>query len=152
MDTNVLSKRIQEDLKNAVKAQDKPLVTTLRMLLNELKNAEKEAREELAQEKEVAVLTSYARRCRESITEFEKGGRADLVAEGRAELDIVMSYLPEQMDEEEIVREARRVVEELSASNMKDMGRVMGEMMKRFKGRADGQTVNRIVAGILKGG
>jgi uncharacterized protein YqeY len=147
---NIIAHKIQEDLKVAVKAQDKVHVSTLRMILNALKNAELEEREELSDEKELAVIASYARRIKESIEEFKKGGRDDLVAKEEAELAIVMSYLPEQMADDDIRREAAKVVADVGASTPKDMGRVMGEMMKRFKGKVDGAAVNRIVSELLK--
>jgi hypothetical protein len=147
---NIIAHKIQDDLKVAVKAQDKVRVSTLRMILSALKNAELEEREELSDEKELAVIASYARRIKESIEEFKKGERGDLVAQEEAELAIVMSYLPEQMADDEIRREAAKVAADVGASTPKDMGRVMGEMMKRFKGKVDGAAVNRIVSELLK--
>ena len=147
---NIIAHKLQDDLKVAVKAQDKVRVSTLRMILSALKNAELEEREELSDEKELAVIASYARRIKESIEEFKKGERGDLVAQEEAELAIVMSYLPEQMADDEIRREAAKVAADVGASTPKDMGRVMGEMMKRFKGKVDGAAVNRIVSELLK--
>jgi len=147
---NIIAHKIQDDLKVAVKAQDKVRVSTLRMILSALKNAELEEREELSDEKELAVIASYARRIKESIEEFKKGERGDLVAQEEAELAIVMSYLPAQMADDEIRREAAKVAADVGASTPKDMGRVMGEMMKRFKGKVDGAAVNRIVSELLK--
>ena len=150
MQRNAYMKRIQEDLKGAVKARDRAKVSTLRMLLSALKNAELEEREELTEETELAVLSTYARRVKESIAEFEKGDRDDLVTKEKAELEVVMQYLPEQLNDEEIEVEVKKVIEEMEAAGPKDMGRVMGEMMKRFKGRVDGKSVNRIVSGLLR--
>ena len=150
MQRNAYMKRIQEDLKGAVKARDRAKVSTLRMLLSALKNAELEEREELKEETELAVLSTYARRVKESIAEFEKGDRDDLVTKEKAELEVVMQYLPEQLNDEEIEVEVKKVIEEMEAAGPKDMGRVMGEMMKRFKGRVDGKSVNRIVSGLLR--
>jgi uncharacterized protein YqeY len=146
---NVIAQKIQEDLKTAVRAQEKQRVSTLRMILNALRNAELEEREELSDEKELAVIASYARRIKESIEEFTKAEREDLVAKEKAELTIVLSYLPEQMSDEDIRREAARVIADIGAATPKDMGRVMGEMMKRFKGKVDGAAVNRIVSELL---
>jgi hypothetical protein len=146
---NVIAQKIQEDLRIAVKAQDKPRIGTLRMILNALRNAELEEREELSDEKELAVVASYARRIKESIEEFRKAAREDLVAKESSELAIVLSYLPEQMSDEDIRREAARVIADLGASTPRDMGRVMGEMMKRFKGKVDGAAVNRVVSELL---
>lgn len=146
---NIIAQKIQEDLKTAVKAQDKPRVSVLRMVLNALKNAELEEREELSDEKELAVIASYARRIKESIEEFRKAERSDLVAKESAELAVVLSYLPEQMSDEDIRREAARVIADIGAASPRDMGRVMGEMMKRFKGKVDGAAVNRVVSELL---
>jgi uncharacterized protein len=146
---NIIAQKIQEDLKIAVKAQDKTRVGALRMVLNALKNTELEEREELTDEKELAVIASYARRIRESIEEFRKAGRDDLIAKENAELAVVLSYLPEQMSDEDIRREAARVIADIGAATPRDMGRAMGEMMKRFKGKVDGAAVNRIVSELL---
>ncbi len=146
---NVIAQRIQEDLRIAVKAQDKPRIGTLRMILNALRNAELEEREELSDEKELAVIASYARRIKESIEEYRKASREDLVSKEDAELAVVLSYLPEQMSDEDIRREAARVIADLGASTPRDMGRVMGEIMKRFKGKVDGAAVNRVVSELL---
>jgi uncharacterized protein len=152
MSGNVLAQRMQEDLKVAVKAQDKTKISTLRMMLSALKNAELEEREELSDEKELAVVASYARRIKESIEEYRKAAREDLVAKESSELGIVLAYLPEQMSDDDIRREAARVIAEIGAATPRDMGRVMGEMMKRFKGKVDGGVVNRVVSELLKKG
>ena len=146
---NIIAQKIQEDLKTAVRAQDKPRISALRMVLNALKNTELEEREELTDEKELAVIASYARRIKESIEEFGKAGREDLVAKENGELAIVLSYLPEQMSDDDIRREAARIIADIGAATPRDMGRVMGEMMKRFKGKVDGAAVNRIVSELL---
>ncbi|MBN1165391.1 MAG: GatB/YqeY domain-containing protein [Candidatus Krumholzibacteriota bacterium] len=152
MDGNIVAKKIQEDLKSAVRAQDKPRISTLRMMISALKNAELDEREELTEEKELAVLSSYARRCRESIAEFERGGREDLVARERLELELVLSYLPPQMNEEEIRAQAKKTIQDTGAAGPRDIGKVMGIMMKNFKGQVDGAVVKRIVSEILGSG
>lgn len=152
MELNVITRRIQNDLKKAIKQKDRPRISTLRMMISVLKNAELDEREELSEEKEISVLTGYARRCRESIAEFGRGGRDDLVEKEKVELDIVMQYLPEQMGEDDIRKTAQSVIAEVGASGPGDMGRVMGEIMKRVKGRADGNVVKDIVLELLKKG
>jgi len=147
---NEMAKRLGGDLKAAVMAKDKDRITVLRMILSALKNAELEEREELSEEMELAVIAGHARRTRESIVEFRKGDRPDLVEKEERELAIIMSYLPEQMSDDDIRREAAAVVAETGAAGPRDMGRVMGEMMKRFKGRVDGGAVNRIVSDLLR--
>jgi uncharacterized protein YqeY len=150
MEGNVIARRVQGDLKDAVKQRDRVRIGALRMMLNALKNAELDEREELGEDKEIAVLTSYARRCRESIAEFERGGREDLASAERAELEIVMGYLPRQLDGDEIRSVARAVIAELGAAGPRDVGRVMGELMKRLKGRADGGAVKVVVLEMLR--
>jgi uncharacterized protein YqeY len=152
MERNVVTKKIQKELIDAVKAKDKTRISTLRMLLSNLKNAELEEREELTEEQEMAILASYARRCKDSIDEFRKGGREDLVAKETAELEIVMTYLPEQLSDEQVKQEAKKVIEELGAAGPQDMGKVMSEMMKRFKGKVEGRVVSRLVSEMLKKG
>ena len=146
---NVITRRIHENLKAAIKTKDKVRIGTLRMLLSNLKNAELDNRGELTEEQEIAVLAGYVRRCKESIEEFEKGKRDDLVAKERMELAIVQSFLPGQLNDEEVTEEANRLIEELGATGPQDIGKVMTEIMKKVKGRADGRTVNRIVSDLL---
>jgi uncharacterized protein YqeY len=106
----------------------------------------------LSEEKELSVLTSYAKKRRESIKSYEQGGREDLAEGERLELEIVMTYLPEQVGEEEIRAEAEKIVAETGASGPQDMGKVMGPLMARFKGRAEGGVVKAITLEVLRGG
>ncbi len=149
-DNGKITDAIRDDLKKSLKKKDKKRISVLRMMLNALNNKKIEKGEELSRDDELAELSSYARKRKESIKEYLKGGRDDLVEEEKGELEIVMSYLPQQLSEEEIEREAGRIIEELDAGGMSDMGKVMGKMMSEFKGRADGRMVNRIVSRMLK--
>jgi uncharacterized protein YqeY len=149
---NIYTKKLQEDLKAAMKEKDKLRISTIRMLISELKNAQLEERGELSEERELSVLTSYAKKRRESIKGYEQGGREDLAASERQELELVMAYLPEQMGEEEIRIEVERVIAETGASGPGDMGKVMGQIMSKFKGRVDGNTVKAIAIEKLHGG
>ena len=149
---NIITTKLQDDLKTAMKAKDKLRVSTLRMLISEMKNAQLEERGELPEEKEIAIITSYAKKRRESIKSYEQGGRDDLAESERQELEIVMDYLPEQMSEDEIRAEIVKTVAETGASGPQDMGKVMGPLMAKFKGRADGGVVKTITMDILRGG
>jgi uncharacterized protein YqeY len=149
---NMITARLQDDLKTAMKAKDKLRVSTLRMLISEMKNAQLEERGELSGERELSVLTSYAKKRRESIKGYEQGGREDLAESERKELEIVMSYLPEQVGEDEIRAEAARIIADTGASGPQDMGKVMGPLMAKFKGRADGAAVKTIAMEQLRGG
>ncbi|RLF75091.1 GatB/YqeY domain-containing protein [Thermococci archaeon] len=145
-----LMERIQEDLKVALKERDKDKASVLRMLISSLRNAQIENRGELSVGQELQVVSSYAKKLRESIEQFEMGGREDLVEREKKELEIVMGYLPKQLSEDEITQEVQKVISELGAESQKDIGRVMQEMMKRFRGRVDGKVVNRIVSEMLR--
>ncbi|MCK4550043.1 MAG: GatB/YqeY domain-containing protein, partial [Candidatus Krumholzibacteria bacterium] len=124
----------------------------MRMLISEMKNAQLAERGELSEEKELSIITSYAKKRRESIKGYEQGGRDDLAANERIELEIVMAYLPEQMGEDEIRAEVEKIIAETGASGPQDMGKVMGPLMARFKGRADGGVVKTIAMEALRGG
>ena len=106
----------------------------------------------LSEEKELCILTSYAKKRRESIKGFEQGGRDDLAESERQELEIVIAYLPEQMGEDEIRAEVERIIADTGAGGPQDMGKVMGQMMAKFKGRVDGGVVKTIAMEQLRGG
>ncbi len=149
---NIITTKLQDDLKTAMKKKDKVRVSTMRMLISEMKNVQLAERGELSEEKELSIITSYAKKRRESIKAFEQGGRDDLAANERIELEIVMAYLPEQMGEDEIRAEVEKIIAETGASGPQDMGRVMGPLMAKFKGRADGGVVKTIAMESLRGG
>ena len=92
---------------------------------------------------------SEAKKRKEAISEYEKGGREDLLEKEKAELEVLEKYLPEQLSEEEIKKIAKEIIEKVEAKSIKDMGKVMAEMMTRVKGKADGSVVNKIVKELL---
>jgi uncharacterized protein YqeY len=149
---DVITVKLREDLKAAMKEKDKLRVSTLRMLISEMKNAQLAERGELSEEKELSILTSYAKKRRESIKSYEQGGREDLAENERKELEMVMAYLPEQMGEDEIRAEVDSIIAETGASGPEEMGKVMGQMMAKFKGRIDGGVVKTIAMEQLRGG
>ena len=144
-----LKERLKADMKEAMKAKDKVKLSTIRMINSLIKNAEIEKRGELTDEEIIQLLMKYAKQRKESIEMYEKGGRQDLVEKEKAELAIVESYLPRQMSEEEIREIVKQTIEEVGASSVKDMGKVMKAVMPKVKGRADGSVVNRIVKELL---
>lgn len=149
MSGNKFINKIQDDLNAALKDKNKVKLNVLRMLLSALKNTQIEQRGELDEEMEISVISTYARRCRESISEFKKGGREDLVSKECADLEIVNSYLPKQLDKNEIEDELKKVIEETGASTPRDLGRVMGPIMSKFKGKIDGNIVKQMALDIL---
>lgn len=121
----------------------------LRYTLAALQNAEIAAGEALDDASAGAVLATEAKRRRESIVEFRKAGRQDLVDKEEAELEVLSPYLPEQVSRDEIVVAARQVIQETGASGPKALGKVMPVLMKQFAGRADGRDVNEVVRELL---
>ncbi len=152
-----LKQRIEDDLKAALKAGDKERLGCLRMVKAKAQEKQielrgKEGREaELSDDDVMNVVSAYAKQRRDSIESYEQGGRKDLAANERAELEILTAYLPQQMSEDEVSAIVDDAVRESGASEPKDMGAVMKLVMPKVKGRADGKLVNRIVQSRLRG-
>jgi len=156
-----LKEKIQADTKKAMQARDQLKVSVLRMLMAAVFNKEKEKRAKLSKsgedlekldklskltdEETTEVISSEAKKRKDSIEQYEKGNRQDLADQEKKELKILVSYLPEQMSEEEISKLVKEKIEELGASGPKDTGKVMGALMTQLKGKADGNLVNKIV-------
>lgn len=141
-----LSERLQAELKTAMRERDELRRETLRMAVASAYDAEKAARRPLSDDEVVEVLGRQAKRRRESIDAYEKAGRADLADRERSELEILVRFLPEQLDEEAVRGLVREVIAEVGASSARDLGRVMGTLAPRTRGRADGRLVSGIVA------
>jgi uncharacterized protein len=144
-----LKESIQEALKGALKRQQRVEVSTLRLLLSEIKYAEIAQQKPADDNKVLDVIAKEVKRRRESIEAFKKGNRSDLVAQEEAELAVLMSYLPEQMSRAEIMAMARRVVDAVGAKGPSDKGKVMAQLMPQVKGKADGKEVSEIVLELL---
>ena len=140
---------ILEELKSAMKQKKTDRLRVLRSL--KAKILEKEISErkggesELSDEQIVEVLMKAAKQRKESIEQFEEGGRDDLVEKEKMELEIIEEFLPEMMGEDEVRSAVQAQIEKLGATGMQDMGKVMGVMMGKLKGKADGSLVSRIV-------
>ena len=164
-----LKEKITTDIKKALKEKESIRVSTLRMLQAAILNKEKEKRAKLAKEKEeikeeelvkesqlideeiILVISSEAKKRKESVLEFEKGGRQDLVEKEKTELEILQKYLPEQLSEGEITKLAKEAIEKTGASETKDMGKVMAELMPKVKGKTEGGIVSKIIKELLSG-
>jgi uncharacterized protein YqeY len=146
-----LEQRLAEDLKSAMRSGDEDRKRTIRLIITALKYARIEARGELDESAQLTVLQRQARERRESIAEYERGRRPDLVAREQAELSIIDDYLPKQLTDEEIEAAARQQIAAVAASGPQDMGRVMRPLVKQLAGRADGARVNAIVKRLLAG-
>jgi hypothetical protein len=143
-----LSEKISQEIKAAMKSGDRLRLETLRMLRAALMEKTIERRgagQEILPDDEVAVLLSAAKKRRESIEEFTKGGRMELVEQETKELGIIQEYLPAQMSPEEIAREIDEIASGLGGSSPSDFGKVMSQAMKQLRGRADGKLVQELV-------
>ncbi|MGK7344222.1 MAG: GatB/YqeY domain-containing protein [Candidatus Nitrospinota bacterium M3_3B_026] len=140
-----IKQRLKEDMISAMKAKDRARLSAVRMAQNAIKNKEIELRRELSGQEEEAVVASEVKKRREAVEQYKKGGRDDLAEKEAAEAEILTGYLPEQLSEKEIRRIVTEAIGKTGAASMKDMGRVMKEVMPRVKGRADGAVVNGIV-------
>lgn len=150
----MLRTRLSEALKEAMKAKDERKVATLRLVLAALKDREIAARgkgesEVIADRDVLEMLTKMIRQRRESIKMYEEGGRIDLAEREQEEIQVIETYLPRQLTEEELRQAVEQVVAELGASGLKDMGRVMGEMKQRYAGQMDPGKASTMVKSLL---
>ncbi len=151
-----LREQLMADLKEAMLQRDEVRKRTIRSVIAAIKLAETELdasgqRVSLQDDDILGVIAKQAKQRQESIVEFQKGARPDLVAEEEAELAILQTYLPQQLTREEIEIEARQVIDEVGASGLGDIGKVMKPLMARLKGRADGRLANQVVRELLAG-
>ena len=144
-----LKDRLNDDLKHAMRSGDAARRDTLRHLLAAVKQVEVDTRKELGDADVEQVLTREAKRRRESIESFEKGGRADLVSKEQSELHLIESYLPQQLSRAEIEALARNAIAETGARSPAQAGAVMQRLMPQVKGKADGKLVNQVVRELL---
>jgi uncharacterized protein YqeY len=136
-----LKDRIQEDMKTAMRSGDKDRLGTIRLIMAAVKQREVDERITLDDVQLLGVLEKMGKQRRESIAQFQAGGRADLVAKENAELDIINAYLPAQLGEAELDALISQAISETGAASIKDMGKVMGLIKSRAQGRADMSTV-----------
>lgn len=148
-----LSEQIQRDLVQAMKAKDAPRVGVLRMITAALKNKQIEKKAALSDEDVIQVLKTQQKQRAESIAQFEKGGRSELVEKESQEKRVIESYLPEPVSEEEVAKVIADVIRDVGAEGPKSMGAVMKESMSRLQGTGktvDGKTVNALVKSKLQ--
>ncbi len=141
--------RLMEDQKEASRAKDRFRLNAIRMLRAELQNAAIKKRSPLNQEEELSILTREVKRRRDSRPEFEKADRPELLEELDREIALLKEYLPPQLTPEELIALVRRALDETGATGRRDMGKVMGWLMPRVKGKADGKAVRREVEQLL---
>lgn len=140
-----LGDRLNEDMKLAMKSQDKFKLSVIRMVRAAIKNIEIDQRKTLSEDEELDVLSREIKQRKDSLQEFEKAGRDDLAENLKQEIAILMEYMPQQFTEEEVKAIVLQTIQEVGASSKAEMGKVMGALMPKVKGRADGKLVNQLV-------
>ena len=136
---------LTKDMVAAMKSRDKETLNTVRMLKAAVKNEQIDKGHELTPDEEVAVMSREYKQRKESLEEFKKAGRDDLVKQTQAEMKIVEKFLPKQLSADEVKKVVDDTIDQLGASGMKDFGKVMGAAMGKLKGQADGKIVNQTV-------
>jgi uncharacterized protein YqeY len=142
--------RIQQDMKEAMRAREKARLGTIRLIMAAIKQREVDERIELNDEQVIVVLDKMVKQRRESISQFEAAGRDDLIAQEVSELDIIKPYLPEALGEAELNALIDAAMEDTGASSIKDMGKVMGQLKPQIQGRADMGAVSALIKSRLQ--
>ena len=141
--------KLNDDMKQAMKEKDKLKLSVIRMVKSSVQNEEINQGKELADDEVLAIFNRELKQRRDSLQEFENAGREDLAGQIRAEIEVLLPYLPKQLDESEIRQIVQETMEQTGASSKKDLGKVMGAIMPKVKGKADGNLVNKIVQELL---
>ena len=137
--------RIEDELKQAMRARDQERTDTLRMTLASLRSAEKELQRPLKEDEELQVLQRERKRRTEAAEAFREGDRQEQAEKEERELAVIEEYMPEPLSEEDIERIIDDAIAETSATSLRDLGRVMADVMPQVAGRADGSTVSQLV-------
>lgn len=145
-----LKLRLDQDATQAMRARDVARLSTLRLLKAAIKNAEVAKMSEITDEEVIALLSREVKQRRETIPDFSRGGRQDLVEKAESEIAVISHYLPEPLSEAELDALVLTALTEVSAQGLKDQGKVMGYLAPRVKGRADGKEVSQKVKAHLE--
>jgi len=145
-----LKQRIDFDMKEALKGKESLRLGVLRMLKSEIRYKEIDQKAELSDDEVISVISSSVKKRRDSIQQFEKGGRDDLVAQEKAELEVIMRYLPEQLTEEKLSQLICQAIQDAHATGPSDLGKVMKLIQPQVKGKADGKVIHQLVASQLQ--
>lgn len=144
-----LEDQLKEAMKTALKAGEKEKLSTLRTTLAQIKDERIKLRRDLTDDDVIVVISKAVKSRKDSIEQFEKGNRNDLVAKETAELILLKHYLPQQMSEEKVKEEIQAIIIALGVTDIKDIGKVMGQAMSKLKGKADGKLVQQIARTLL---
>ena len=142
--------KLKKDMIEAMKAKDKDRLTTIRMIKGDLDKEHIDKKREINDDLLIEVVNRGIKQRKDSIAEFEKGGRSDLVEKTQKEIYILQSYLPEQLSEEEVVKIIDEIFDVLKPEGARDMGKIMKEVQPKLKGRADMKQVSEIIKSKLQ--
>lgn len=142
--------QLLNDMRLAMKSKNDVVKNTVRLIRSAVQYEEKANGEIASDDVVIGVLSRMARQYKESIEAYDNAGRQDLVEKEKAQLEIILGYLPEQLDRETVFEIAKSIAEDLGASGMNDRGKVMGALMPRVRGKAEGSLVNSVVVEILE--
>ncbi len=140
-----MKEQILDDLKNAMKSQDKEKLSVIRMLKGAIQMEELNQKKELQDDDIIGIIAKQIKTRKESILEFEKGNRQDLIDQAKAEIAILDEYMPEQLSEEEVIKEIDKAFELLNPTNLSDMGKIMGYLTPILKGKADMGDISKMI-------
>ena len=144
-----LKDKLKDDLKSAMKEKDAVRKSVVQLIKAGVLQVEKDKQITLDDEGVLDVIAKQLKQRRDSLPDYEKSGREDLVAQLKREMELLMEYLPAQLSREELEAIVKEAVEKVGASSVKDMGKVMAEVMPKTKGRADGKEINAITRELL---
>lgn len=144
-----LSERLSEDMKQAMRTKDKVRLSVIRMVRAAMKNQEIESGTTLTDDEILALIQKELKQRRDSLQAFESAGRTDLVDEVKVEIDVLTTYLPAQMSEDALRQLAQDIIRDTGATSKAEMGKVMGQLMPKIRGRADGKLAQSIVQSLL---
>ena len=144
-----LTEKIRTDLTAAMKAQEKERLSVIRMLQSAVKNEQIHLGHELSDEEAMSVIRKAVKQRQDSIEQYSNAGRTELADKERSEMEILKTYLPAELSDEELEAGLREIVAATGAQSKKDLGKVMKEATARYKGRADGKRIQEIVGRLL---
>ena len=144
-----LWEQLTNDMKEAMKAKDKVTLGVVRMVKSSVSNEQIKLGHDLTADEELAVLSRDMKQRVEELESYKDADREDLAEEIQGQIDVLKRYMPEQMSEEEVVAVVKETIAEVGASSKADLGKVMGALMPKVKGKADGKLVNQTVQSLL---
>ncbi len=145
-----LKVQLLQDMKTAMKEKDVLRKNTIQLVRSSILQEEKDKQIELTEDAVIRVIASQVKKRKSCLPEFEKSGRMDMVEDLKKEIEVLMTYLPEQLADEELAGIVQETIEHVGAKSMKDMGKVMSAIIPKVQGRADGKKVSELIRNILK--